>query len=355
MPIKANVLVTATGSIVAQGIIKSLKLANMKKESPVSYKIIATDMNAQAAGLYRSDVGVIVPQASSPEYVDSIIKVCKDQNIVAIFIGSDEELLPLCLAKDRIKKEACSFVITNPVNVLRKAMDKWKTFVFLKKNNLPCPETSLPKDQEDFVHEFGFPVVIKPREGHGSVLFHVAHNKDEVTQAIKAIQRKGWRPILQEFLDGENSEYTSGLTVDNKGKKVMSSITMRRTIKSGQTYKAFIDVFGKVRKSAEEIAMRLGARGAVNIQAKLVDGIPKVFEINPRFSATSPLRAVAGVNEPDIVFRNVVMSEDIEVRGYQKLVCMRYWNEVYLPLPTFEKTAKKLRVENADSFVLPYF
>lgn len=37
----ANVLVTAAGGIVAQGIIKSLKLANASNNSPVKYKIIA--------------------------------------------------------------------------------------------------------------------------------------------------------------------------------------------------------------------------------------------------------------------------------------------------------------------------
>jgi hypothetical protein len=40
----ARVLVTAAGSIVAQGIIKSLKLANR-------YTIIAADMSPLAAGL----------------------------------------------------------------------------------------------------------------------------------------------------------------------------------------------------------------------------------------------------------------------------------------------------------------
>ena len=61
---KANVLVTAAGGIVAQGIIKSLKLANTSNNSPVKYRIIAADMSAQAAGLYRCDSGVLIPSAS---------------------------------------------------------------------------------------------------------------------------------------------------------------------------------------------------------------------------------------------------------------------------------------------------
>ncbi|HEX2067673.1 MAG TPA: hypothetical protein VHF08_03135, partial [Nitrososphaeraceae archaeon] len=43
----AKVLITAAGSIVAHGIIKSLKLVN-QMSNPVKYRIIATDMSVQA-------------------------------------------------------------------------------------------------------------------------------------------------------------------------------------------------------------------------------------------------------------------------------------------------------------------
>ena len=75
----------------------------------------------------------------------------------------------------------------------------------------------------------------------------------------------------------------------------------------------------------------------------------KIFEINPRFSATCPLRSYAGVNEPDIVFRNAVFDEKIEqVSNCRRLVCMRYWNEVYVDLATYEKLRKVLAQLNKD-------
>jgi hypothetical protein len=45
------------------------------------------------------------------------------------------------------------------------------------------------------------------------------------------------------------------------------------------------------------------------------------------------MRAFAGVNEPDLLYRNVIMhedSEDLQITSYNKLVSMRYWNEVYV-------------------------
>jgi carbamoyl-phosphate synthase large subunit len=355
MATKATVIVTAAGGIVAQGIIKSLKLCNKKKDPSVVYRIVATDINAQAAGLYRNDVGILVPRYSSPDYIDYIIKICKQQNVQAIFVGSDEELLPVALAKEKIEKETGAVVLTNPLNVISTGIDKWKTFEFLKRNNFPCADSSLPENQENFLEEYDFPLVVKPREGQGSLHFYIVNNRDEMGKAISTIQKIGWHPIIQEYLQGENVEFTSGVTVERTGKNIMSSISMRKTLKQGQTYKAFIEDFGDVRKSAEETALKFGCRGSINIQAKLIENKPKIFEINPRFSATCPIRAVAGINEPDIVFRNFVLGEEIKISSFQKLVCLRYWNEVYIPYSTYEKVEHDKILEQNDSFIPDYF
>jgi len=355
MTTKVNVLVTAAGSIVGQGIAKCLRLANRRKNGPVAYRIVAADMSPQAAGLYRSDLGILVPPAASPDYIVTITRICKEQNIKAIFVGSDEELMPIAVERKLIESETGAIPITNPTTVLSTASDKWKTFEFLNKNNLSCAKSALPTNQEELIDEFGFPLIVKPRQGHGSLHFFVVKNRDEINHAIAEIQQAGWHPVVQEYLEGEDAEFTSGVTVDRSGKHVMSSIAIRRTLKGGQTYKAFIDDFKEVRKSAEEAALKLGSIGPINIQTRSVKGESKIFEINPRFSATCPLRAVAGVNEPDIIFRNTVLGEDIRIESYQKLMCLRYWNEVYVPYSNYQKMTSMKRIENSDSFVPDYF
>jgi carbamoyl-phosphate synthase large subunit len=350
----ANVLVTAAGTIVSQGIMKSLKLANSIVNSPVQYRIVATDASPEATGLYRGAVGVVVPLASSPDYIDSIIRICKDQMIDAIFPGSDEELAFLSQASKRIQNETGARVIANPPDVIRVGQDKWKTFEFLKKNNLYRAESSLLDDQETFVQEFGFPVVVKPRDGHGSLHIRVARNNDEIKSAALEIEKAGWHPMLQEYLPAENQEYTTGVTIDKDGSCVLSSISMRRKLKDGQTYKAYIDDFEDIRKYAEETALKLGARGPINLQARLSQDKPRAFEINPRFSASVPMRSAAGVNEPDILYRNFCLDEEIRVNKYQRLVCMRYMNEVYIPYGSYERSLDGI-VKTEDSFILDYF
>jgi carbamoyl-phosphate synthase large subunit len=351
----AKVLVTAVGGIIAQGIIKSLKLANSSDIGLVKYKIIAADMSPQAAGLYRCHDGFLLPPANSPDYIENIVKIAREEDIDAIYVGSDKELLVIGESKKRIERESGAKVLSSPVQVLTVGRDKWKTYLFLKQNDLPVPRSALPIDAEKFTKEFDFPIVVKPREGHGSLFFYLVHCKSEMKQAISNIQKAGWHPLLQEFLNGDNIEYTSGVTLDRFGKYVMSSISIRKTVKNGQTYKAFIDDYGEVRRSSEEAAIKLGGIGSINIQAKLAGNKPKIFEINPRFSATCPMRSAAGINEPDIVFRNFVLGQEIRVKRYRKLVCMRYWNEVYIDFPTYEKVRSTGRVGDNSSFTLNYF
>ena len=358
----ATVLVTAAGGIVGQGIMKSLRLASSSSLAPISYRILAVDSSPLAAGLYRSDIGHIVPKATDPGYIDSIIKYLRDYEVEALFVGSDEELMAIATAKKRIEMESPSKVLVTELDIIRIARDKWETYKVLKANNLSCAESCLPEDRDEFAEKFGFPLVVKPREGFGSVNFFVVKSNDEIEYALTRIQDYGWKPIIQEYLPGLDDEFTSGVTVDKNGIYTMSSIAIRKYLKGGQTYKAFIDDYPMVRLSAENVAEKLGVTGAVNIQAKYVpneealsssqnaaiselrnpneilhNGRMKIFEINPRFSATCPLRSYAGINEPDIVFRNVVFDEKVDkISICRKLVCMRYWNEVYVDLEAYQ-------------------
>jgi carbamoyl-phosphate synthase large subunit len=70
-------------------------------------------------------------------------------------------------------------------------------------------------------------------------------------------------------------------------------------ISSGYS-QGLIDDFPEVQATAERIAHLLGSVGPINVQGRLIDGCFLPFEINPRFSASTYLRALAGFNEVDI-------------------------------------------------------
>ncbi|CAN5637434.1 ATP-grasp domain-containing protein [soil metagenome] len=354
-----NVVVTSAGGIVAQGIIKSLKFHNKySKVRSYEYKILATDISYEAAGLYRAHKFSLIPKPTSKEYLKSVVDLCNRNKIKVLFIGSDVELPILCNNKEYIENKTGTVIITSQPNIVEMCRDKYKTYEFLKENNSNSIPTCLSNEIDDFLKDHKFPLVVKPREGFGSKLFQIVNSIEELEFATKAITQIGWKPMIQKYLQGDSNEYTTGLTLGRDKNQIMSNITLKKILKHGQTYKAFIDKYPKVSKVCIQIAKKLKTFGPLNIQSRIDmdDNQVKIIEINPRFSASGPMRTMAGVNEPDIMVRNVLFNEVVKPQEHKSLVCFRYWNETYIDKEKYERTMiQKGSVKTLNSSIVDYF
>jgi hypothetical protein len=56
------------------------------------------------------------------------------------------------------------------------------------------------------------------------------------------------------------------------------------------------------------------------------------------------MRAAAGINEPDLLFRNIALGELINLDEYKKLVCMRYWDEISIEKEKYQKNLEDWNV-----------
>ena len=354
-----NVVVTSAGGIVAQGIIKSLKYHNKYSRSKRhEYKILATDISYEAAGLYRAHKFSLIPKPTAKEYLKSVVDLCNRNKIQVLFIGSDVELPVLCKNKEYIEDKTGAVIITSQPHIVEMCRDKYKTNEFLQENNLNSIPTCLYHEIDDFLKDYKFPLVVKPREGFGSKLFQIVNSIEELEFASKAITQIGWKPMIQKYLKGDANEYTTGLTLGKDKNQIMSTITIKKVLKHGQTYKAFIDKYPKVTKVCNQIAKKLRTFGPLNIQSRIDvdDNQVKIIEINPRFSASGPMRTVAGVNEPDIMVRNVLFNEDVKTQDHKSLVCFRYWNETYIDKEKYERVViQKESVKTLNSSIVDYF
>ena len=77
----------------------------------------------------------------------------------------------------------------------------------------------------------------------------------------------------------------------------------------------------------QRAAERLQAYGPANFQFRLDEGIPRIFEINSRFSGTTPLRARSGFNEVEMSVRKVLFDEPVLQPDIEPLVILRHWSE----------------------------
>ena len=157
--------------------------------------------------------------------------------------------------------------------------------------------------------------------------------------------------VVQEYVGTAAQEYTVGVLFGADG-TFLNSIAVKRSIGTALTVRTSVpnrtgrDELGPnlivssgisqgtvgtwpaVTRPCEEIAAALGPCAPVNIQCRLVDGDVVPFEINPRFSGTTSLRAMAGYNEPDVLIRREVLGEEIEPRfAYDSCVIVRGLSE----------------------------
>ena len=354
-----NTLVTSVGGIVAQGIIKSLKYHNKYSiDKSHRYDIHGTDVIFDSAGLFRVDKFSIIDKPKSDGYVDSIVNICSKNNIDIVFACSDEELIKLSNNKRIVETETPAKILTNPVDVIEICRDKYKTFEFLKDNNLNYVPSCLETESEGFIKEYGYPLIVKPCEGSGSKLVFVVNDNNELNYALASIKKTGWRPLIQKYLKNDNQEFTTGITIAKNGKQIMSSIVIKKILKHGQTYKAIIDNFPEIKKESESVAEKIGGIGALNIQLRIDedDDKAKIIEINPRFSASCPMRTIAGINEPDIVAKNTLFGEYVKITEHRSLLCLRYWNETYLDLGKFnDMKSSNNNPKDLKSDIIDYF
>jgi len=313
-----KVLVTGAGALLGQGIIKSLLMADTE------YHIIAVDPDPRAVGLYWADVAHLVPLVSEAGYIDRVFEIIEGERPDAVLIGTDVELMIFARNRSDIESVYKTKIIVSSPEIIQIADDKWLTNQFLLSNGFPFPKSALPSNIADLTRHCDFPLIVKPRSGARSVGVHRVNNEEELRIALSMV----YDPIIQENISNSEQEFTSGIVMSDGCAKAV--VTMRRELKDGNTYRAYVEPNSSFEKVLLAVAEKLGGMGPLNFQFRSDDGVPKIFEINARFSGTTPLRAYAGFNEVDHLIRNVVLGEEIPEPELQSVVILRYWDEILI-------------------------
>jgi carbamoyl-phosphate synthase large subunit len=104
---------------------------------------------------------------------------------------------------------------------------------------------------------------------------------------------------------------------------------MRRELRDGNTYRAYVEEFPELNAKVREWTLALKPWGPVNFQFR-VDGKgePRCFEINARFSGTTPFRMHAGFNEVQMCIDFLVHGRPITQPKIKPMKILRYWNEL---------------------------
>lgn len=305
---KTSVMVAGVGGAsLGTEILKALRLAG-------GYKGFGCDISKTAYGLY--DPGFEKTYLVEREdYVESVIGACNDAGARYLIPGGEQPMTLLCAAADRLSDAGIQLLGNSP-EVIATFSNKATTFAHLSELGISVPRTR-PIENADDVEYVGVPCIVKPSTGSGgsNAVFY-AVSVDEALMYAAFIRRMETIPVAQEYVGVEEGEFTIGvLSLPNKD--VVASIALRRALdaKLSVAYRGrggvvssgysqgYIDHFPELCAQAEKIAVSIGSCGPINVQGRVRDGHLLPFEINPRFSASSHLRAMAGANEIEMLLR----------------------------------------------------
>jgi carbamoyl-phosphate synthase large subunit len=332
---KTKILIAGiAGASLGTELLKALSLAG-------KYEIYGADISETAYGLY--DCGFTETFiADNNNYIQSIIGICQKRKIDLILPGGEIPMNILSKNNDKLAKYGIKY-IGNDINIVNTFSDKNKTFEILKECGFTIPVTVLGNSKENIAN-VGLPCIIKPSTGTGgSVLCFSASTLEEAWSYCQLISNSGKTPIVQEYISASEGEFTVGVLSFTDG-EIAGSIAMKRNLDaklsvvfkkndiviSGGYSQGYIDDFSDIRKQCENIAKIVGSRGPLNIQGRLKNGEFVPFEINPRFSASTYLRAMAGFNEVDIYLNNILNGKKIYFNAPKKGWYLRSFQEQFV-------------------------
>ena len=289
------------------------------------YEIFGCDISPYAYGHYQKGFKKTFV-VSEENYVDSVVSVCKKNAIDFLVPGGEQPMVLLGRDEHLLRENGIRFV-GNSADIIQNYSDKKTTFHQLHTMGFKIPKTLFGSGLTKST-EVPLPCIIKPETGSGGSNFvFLASTTEEVKLYLRYLKLNKRDALVQEYIPVTEGEFTVGvLSLPNE--TVAYSIALRRTfnsklsiaqqnnvglISSGYT-QGYIDTFPTICSIAEKMAETIGSRGPLNIQGRMRDGTFIPFEINPRFSASTYLRALAGINEIDI-FLQFLLTGKLESVG----------------------------------------
>lgn len=278
---KHNILVTGCGGDIGQSIGKILK-----SKPDLFSLVVGADLHNEHAGKFIFDACYTLPRCDSVEYQAAVNRLIQEYEIDILIPISEPELRNI--EKNYYVYDFLGItVIMANLQSLQVGFDKKLTADFLAQHRLPFPDTQLISEY----NKSTFPVLIKSRDGSGSKSIHMVKNQEEMDLFQKIFPAF----IAQEYLPSYGGEYTCGLFRSTSGE--IRDIIFKRKLMGGFSGYGKREEHSAISQLLHQLAILLDLKGSINVQLRLVNGTPVIFEINPRFSSTVLFRHLMGYED----------------------------------------------------------
>lgn len=258
----------------------------------MSGRVFAIDASEDSPACHIADASFLVPPLSDPDYLPTVLDICRAEGIRLLVPTIDTELELYASTKCDFTDMGATVGISSPESVAI-THDKEATHSWLVSNGFPTVRQLALVDFQQNLKALPYPIVIKPRAG-------------SMSNGVLTISSEGDLPtsfdptaIIQTFAPGD--EYTISVLVDRSGRCVAAVPRLRLVTRGGEVSTGRTVRDPGLEDLATRIAERLpGAYGPLNIQVIKDEstGQMNVIEINARFGGGDPLAWAAGADFP---------------------------------------------------------
>ncbi|MEW6320982.1 MAG: ATP-grasp domain-containing protein [Acidobacteriota bacterium] len=282
-----NVLITAGSRRVP--LVKAFRRA--VRGLPRGGRVIVSDVNAMSPAVHVADGAYRVPLANEAGYIEALLDVVAAEDVRLVVPTIDDELPLLAAARPTFEARGVQ-VAVSPLATTEICNDKFLTCEHLRRHGVAAARTYLPSMLSSSAP---LPLFVKPRAGRGGIGAFAVRTPRELEFFLSYVED----PVVQQFLPGR--EFTIDVFCDFGGRPLAIVPRERVVIRSGVMDRGRTAADPRLIDLAVATARALPFRGAVNIQCRLVDDAPVVFEINPRFSGGISLTIAAGADFPQML------------------------------------------------------
>lgn len=292
-------------------------------------RIIGTDCSAYAPALYETDAHYLVPRMTAPDYLDTILSICRKEQIRAVLPLQEDELYLIAENRTLFQREGITPLVSPPESV-ELCRDKYAFYRHLCSHHLPAIKSCSSYEQFLTAQQEGtmqFPVFFKPARGCGSI----GIQKVETPALLKALcdcQKEAY--LIQNYADGE--EFGADIYVDLISHQPVSIFVKKKLrMRAGETEKSISyrdeALFALIRETLRTLPLS----GAIDMDLFRIGNNYYISEINPRFGGGYPHAYRCGVRFPEMICRNLQGQENTDTScSYEDGVCMLKYTDLMI-------------------------
>ncbi|HSW36727.1 MAG TPA: NAD-dependent epimerase/dehydratase family protein [Candidatus Limnocylindrales bacterium] len=306
--------ITTIGSGIGQSVISSCRLSELPLYT------VGLGANPMAYGAYDCDRHDELPRVDDPGYMAELIRKCREHRLAIVVPGWDSELNLFAHHRNSFL-EIGTVPLVASLSVIELCRDKLKMGRALGKFSNLFARTYTKEEFNTNRAEgsVSFPLIAKPRNGSGSSGIMVILGPEDMLNA-------GDNQIFQEIVLPHSGDVNRERYMEDLNKRIITQVSeisvqyvvgktgiilgkcaTCNTLKQGVPIEIVPFDHASIWNALDPVIQYLvsqGLQGPINIQGRITDHGPKFFELNPRFTGITGLRAMMGFNEVEALIRD---------------------------------------------------